>query len=66
MSALRESSTFQYHAYLLRLWREEGQVRWQLSLQTTTSRQIRYFATLEELAMFLAHLTQPDVEHGDE
>ncbi|MCA9958775.1 MAG: hypothetical protein R3E31_08145 [Chloroflexota bacterium] len=56
MSEHVERESYQYHAYLLRVWREAGQERWKLSLQTTASPQIRYFATLEELVVFLAQL----------
>lgn len=54
-----------YHAYLLRLWREGTQAPWRASLQSTATEQMYHFATLEALFAFLdRRLTEDDVLPG--
>jgi hypothetical protein len=42
-----------YHAYLLRLWRDNARQGWRASLQSTTTGQRVHFGTLDELFAFL-------------
>jgi hypothetical protein len=42
-----------YHAYLLRVWRDGPQAPWRASLQRTTTEQMYHFATIEALFAFL-------------
>ena len=51
-----------YHAYLLRIWRAEGD-GWQASLQDAKTSQLMGFAGLEELFAFLIdHVESPPLE----
>ena len=42
-----------YHAYLLRVWREGTHTPWRASLQSTATERVYQFATLEALFAFL-------------
>ena len=50
---LLDSQSYEYHSYLLRLWREGAQGSWRGSLQDTATGQISYFASVESLYSFL-------------
>ena len=47
------SNSPNYHAYLLRLWREHANAPWRVSLQSAETRERQYFANLADL---VAHL----------
>lgn len=47
------SNSPNYHAYLLRLWREHANGSWRVSLQSAETRERRHFANLADL---VAHL----------
>lgn len=49
----QRSGAANYHSYLFRLWRYDGQAPWQASLQSTATGQIIHFATLDQLWTFL-------------
>jgi hypothetical protein len=42
-----------YQSYLLRVWREGTHPIWHASLQSTTTKRIQHFATIEALFAFL-------------
>ena len=46
-------STAEYHAYVLRVWRESEIAPWRYSLQLTDGGERRGFATLDQLAAYL-------------
>ncbi len=51
----------EYHAFLLRLWRDNARQDWHASLQRTETGQRFQFGTLDELFVFLdAHLGADD------
>lgn len=53
-----------YHAFLLRLWRDSQEQRWRASLQCTTTGQRFHFGSLDELFVFIdARLVTEDGEH---
>ena len=43
----------EYHAFLLRLWRDHARQGWRASLQSTATGQRFQFGTLDELFAFL-------------
>ena len=42
-----------YHAFLLRIWRNDARQGWHASLRHTANGQIYHFGTLDELFAFL-------------
>lgn len=42
-----------YHAYLLRLWRDDAAAAWHASAQNPHTGQIHHFATVEQMLQFL-------------
>ncbi|MCA9999163.1 MAG: hypothetical protein KDE56_25540 [Anaerolineales bacterium] len=42
-----------YHAYLLRLWRDHANAPWRVSLQSADTRERRHFADLANLLAYL-------------
>ncbi len=42
-----------YHAYLLRVWREDDSLPWRAQLESPNTGDVLGFATLEELLSFL-------------
>jgi hypothetical protein len=53
----------EYHAFLLRLWRDHAQQSWRASLQSTTTGERFHFGTLDELFAYLdARLETGDSE----
>lgn len=42
-----------YHAYLVRLWREDHQRPWRASAQSAFTQQVHHFASVEALYAFL-------------
>ena len=42
-----------YQAYLLRLWRDDGNTPWRASLQDTRAGQLHTFASLSQLIAFI-------------
>lgn len=58
-----------YHAYLLRLWRENaGRQTWRASLESAQSGMRKGFASLGELFSFLERATglEPDADPGED
>ena len=49
-----------YHAYLLRLWREGAQKPWRAELVSPHTGDHHHFARREQLLAFLAELTAAD------
>ena len=49
-----------YHAYLLRLWREGAQKPWRAELVSPHTGDHHHFARQEQLLAFLAELTAAD------
>ncbi|MCA9994676.1 MAG: hypothetical protein KDE56_02945 [Anaerolineales bacterium] len=47
------SNSPNYHAYLLRLWREHANAPWRVSLQSAETRERHHFADLTSLVDFL-------------
>lgn len=43
----------EYHAFLLRLWRDDARQGWRASLQSTATGQRFHFGTLDELFAYL-------------
>ncbi len=43
----------EYHAFLLRIWRDNDRQGWHASLQSTATGQRFHFGTLDELFAFL-------------
>lgn len=43
----------EYHAFLLRIWRDDARLDWRASLQRTETQQLYHFGTLDELFAFL-------------
>lgn len=57
-----------YHAYLLRIWREEGE-EWRVSLQSTRTGERVGFADLHTAVQFVEqhlhlHLNHPEEQQG--
>ena len=42
-----------YQAYLMRLWRDNPNAPWRVTLQSTATEELRHFATLDALWTFL-------------
>lgn len=53
----RTAAPADYHAYLLRLWREGAQKPWRAELVSPHTGVRRHFAHQEQLLAFLAELT---------
>jgi hypothetical protein len=58
--------TEDYHAYLLRLWREERSLPWRAELVSPLNGEKRHFATQEMLLQFLCELTSEDKEDKED
>jgi hypothetical protein len=56
------SSEDNYQAYLLRLWRDDGQTPWRASLQEAQAGQLISFASVAQLVAFLEQQTQESHE----
>ena len=55
-----------YHAYLLRLWRDDAAASWRASAQNPHTGQIHHFATVAQLLQFLQEqLTEPSEYPAD-
>lgn len=57
----------QYEAYLLRLWRSDGQATWRASLQAVRTGERHMFTDVESLVTFLSrqlHVAQWEDEHN--
>lgn len=55
-----------YHAYLLRIWRDDAAASWHASAQNPHTGQIYHFATVEQLLQFLKEqLTEPSAHLPD-
>ena len=48
-----KSATPDYHAWLLRMWRESPTAPWRIALENTTTGERKGFADLESLLLFL-------------
>ncbi len=46
-----------YHAYLLRLWRDDGRAPWRASLQDAHAGEMHTFASVPALLTFIAQQT---------
>ena len=55
---MEKKAQHDYYAYLLRLWREEGERKWRASLENPGTGQKRGFASFERLVKYLAELMQ--------
>jgi hypothetical protein len=53
----------EYRSYLLRVWSDDARGIWHASLQSTLTKAVRHFATVEALMGFLA--SPPPVEAPD-
>ncbi|MBI1296120.1 hypothetical protein GC175_14295 [bacterium] len=51
--------TDNYHAFLVRLWREDESAAWRIRVQCVQGEQTLLFANVEELTLFLNRITQP-------
>lgn len=49
-----------YHAYLVRLWRDDGSAPWRIRVQDAQGDRAYLFATVEELTHFLSQITGDD------
>lgn len=49
----KQSESSIYQAYLVRFWRDKPSGFWRVSLQSTTTEELRHFATIEALWVFL-------------
>jgi len=49
-------NSFEYHSFLLRLWRDDQSSPWRISLQNTTTGERKGFTSLDEAAADLAEL----------
>jgi hypothetical protein len=54
---MKRIESYEYHAYLLRLWREEKVALWRASLENTHTGERRNFASLEKLLSFIEEQT---------
>ncbi|WKZ38742.1 MAG: hypothetical protein QY328_10785 [Anaerolineales bacterium] len=52
-SNVNDGSERSYHAYLLRVWREDDSLPWRAQLESPNTGDVLGFATLEELLSFL-------------
>jgi hypothetical protein len=52
-SNVSDDSERSYHAYLLRVWREDDSLPWRAQLESPNTGDVLGFATLEELLSFL-------------
>jgi hypothetical protein len=57
---LSTSESSDYHAYLLRIWREEPAAPWRASLENAHTGERCSFATMELLFLFLNQQTQAE------
>lgn len=49
-----------YHAYLVRLWRDDENAPWRFRVKDALGDRAYLFATVEELTLFLSQITSPD------
>jgi hypothetical protein len=56
-------SATEYHAWLLRMWRETPYTPWRIALEDTSTRERKGFVDLEALLVFLQTVS---VEAGDD
>lgn len=49
-------NSFEYHSFLLRLWRDDQSSPWRISLQNTSTGERKGFTSLDEAAAALAEL----------
>ena len=58
-----------YQSYILRLWRESEDEEWRASLQNVTSGDVKNFASLSDLFMFICQKTDqppyPSIINGE-
>lgn len=53
-----------YHAYLVRLWRDDENAPWRVRVQSAQEDRAFLFATVEELTLFLSRITGTDPAMG--
>ena len=54
-----------YHAFLLRLWRDHTEAPWRFAIQRHHEREPMGFASFNELVAFLHYLMQLDGSDGE-
>lgn len=58
---MNEKEGFTYRAFLLRLWNEDPDAPWRLTLEHARSGERRHFATVQQLSAYLEALIEPRI-----
>ncbi len=61
----RNSTTSHYHAYLLRIWRDDESTPWRVQLENPHTGTLHGFASLEAMYAFLEKQTTSEKWYGN-